>query len=30
LQICRFSAVSSTLAVLSRVFIALFPKEVLG
>ncbi len=30
LQICRFSAVSSTLAVLSRVFIAQFPKEVLG
>jgi hypothetical protein len=30
LQICRFSAVSSTLAVLSGVFITLFPKEVLG
>jgi hypothetical protein len=30
LQICRFSAVSSTLAVLSRVFIVLLTKEVIG
>jgi hypothetical protein len=29
LQICRFSAVSSTLSVLSRVFIVLFTQEVL-